>query len=98
MRYPQDQRDYSLGELEIILGDAFDPTATPPQNPREAVVSGGGQSYSNWETSLADVRAALSKISKEDRKTLLAHVLSGNGLGDQAVYTALRRLRRHLRE
>lgn len=101
-----DEVFYSLAALREILPDALDPAATPSGQPGDTP---GGRvnklGYSEWETSLADVRAGVKSLSKDSQGLLLLHYRFGYdpdalgqyyGVSTDAIYSRLARVTRDL--
>lgn len=93
---PDDEAFYSIGQIIGLLPDVLDPYALPSQV-RASEISGKSESYMDWETSVADVRKAASKLAD-------GHLREIRGWMDQDmpdpipddVLSALRMMQRYL--
>lgn len=73
---PADEAYYSLSRIMELLPDALDPQATPPTG-QGSEVHTNSELYGEWETSLADIRAALKRLPAGSIQDLRGWVDSG---------------------
>lgn len=96
--HPDDEVFYSQWHILQLLPEALNPAATPPQAAmNDVTVTGGGAStFSDWEACIADLRAALGKLSSGDVALLRRLVADRTTISEQATRSALWTLQRHL--
>lgn len=91
----EDEYFYSIVRIAELLPDAMDPSATTPKVPIETrTVADFG--WMEWETGIADVRSALTRLSAPLRATLADCHLHGVDVDPDEYRKALRGLQRIL--
>lgn len=93
---PADEEFYSLSRITELLPDALDPYAMPSQT-KASEITGKSELYMEWETSLADIRAAFEKLDGGEQQSVRGWVfLNMPEPTPQDVTSALRKMQRAL--
>lgn len=64
-----DEMYYSIAAIANLLPEALDPQAVTPAG-QASEVKGSAERYMEWETSIADIRGAVAKLTGKERYTL----------------------------